>query len=237
MNYNYIVLIFYLIVFHNDKIYSYNKLTVKNRKMNILTQFRLLSSYVSPENDPEYNEVKKNQVVRSGYIPPELDPEYRNIVIKSARTFEKRAINEKTLIQSDNEYSSFPVPKEGDIVLYKGKWGDKTIGRIRFLQYVSKYETFFADIVPLKEGKSENVYILDRESTAEYLSVEELSPVKFYFVRSENGYKIYRNKLNPKDTVLKAPNYRKVDSSYNPRSKVVPYPFQSICYKYYHYRQ
>ena len=105
-------------------------------------------------------------------------------------------------------------------MLFKGKFGDEQIGRIRYLQYVAQYESFFADIIPLKEGKSEDVFVLDKNSNAEYVRVSEIRPVRFYFVRAENGYKLYKEKKNPQKVVLKAPGYGVIDKDYNFRSKV-----------------
>ena len=89
------------------------------------------------------------------------------------------------------------------------------------MRYIESYQSFFADIVPLAEGKSENVFVVDRASQAEYLSTDELQPVKAYFMRNENGYKIYYSKASPQEVVLRAPKYRKMDPSYTSRSKVL----------------
>ena len=145
MNINIKVMFIGLCLFLNSYcLYCYQN--IKIIRVNRLHSFRSSLSNVSPEND----QVEKTKV-RSGYIPPELDPEYRNVVIKSSRTFNKKIKKESNQLQDgqneDDIYSSYPVPKEGDIVLYKGKWGDNTLGRIRFLQYVASYENFFADIV------------------------------------------------------------------------------------------
>ena len=156
----------------------------------------------------------------SGYIPPELDPEYRKIAVRSRAVAVTNETSESTTTP-DDDYSSLPAPKEGDIVRYKGRWGDKQIGRIRFMRYIESYQSFFADIVPLAEGKSENVFVVDRASQAEYLSTDELQPVKAYFMRNENGYKIYYSKASPQEVVLRAPKYRKMDPSYTSRSKVL----------------
>ena len=157
----------------------------------------------------------------SGYIPPELDPEYRKDAFTGkAQNLKSNAVK---LNISDSEMATLPLPKEGDIVLFTGRWGDEQIGRIRFLQYVEQYETFFADIIPLIEGKSENVYILDKNSNAEYIRVDEIKPIRFYFVRAENGYKVYKEKKNPQKFVPKAAGYGKIDKDYNFRSKVGGY--------------
>ena len=103
-----------------------------------------------------------------GYIPPELDPEYKDIVVNSKNV--PTVIN--TLKEGDNLNSTdvdengnlYPAPKEGDIVQFDGKWGDQVIGRVRLLQYVPSYKTYFADIVPLKETASTNVFKIDRNA-------------------------------------------------------------------------
>lgn len=155
-----------------------------------------------------------SQSVRSsGYIPPELDPEYRKVPIDRLAAKAPDATGNYT----ESELSALPLPKEGDIVSFKGRFGDDQIGRLRFVQYVPEYETFFADIVPLKEGKSENVFILDRKSSAEYVRIEDIKPVRFYYVRSENGYKIYKDKTDPQKVVLKAPRYGNISVDYTPR--------------------
>ena len=154
----------------------------------------------------------------SGYVPPELDPEYRKNTIFTKPSSKKEDVRPN--VTSLDATEILPLPKEGDIVLFKGRWADEQIGRIRFLQYVAAYETFFADIVPLIEGKSENVYILDRNSNAEYIRVDEIKPVRFYFVRAENGYKVYKDKKNPQKIVLRARSYGPIDKDYNFRSKV-----------------
>ena len=164
-------------------------------------------------------------IFSSRYVPPELDPEYRNIVIKPRIPTDIQQRKTAVLNSTDiNEATGelYPAPKEGDIVQYKGRFGEKDIGRIRFLQFVPTYDTYFADIVPMKEGGSENVFVLDRESKAEYLSLKELAPIKFFFVRSENGYKTYRSKVDG-GIVLKAPRYRQVDKNYNTRTKAIDF--------------
>ena len=147
-----------------------------------------------------------------------MDPEYRKNTIFTKPSSKKEDVRPN--VTSLDATEILPLPKEGDIVLFKGRWADEQIGRIRFLQYVAAYETFFADIVPLIEGKSENVYILDRNSNAEYIRVDEIKPVRFYFVRAENGYKVYKDKKNPQKIVLRARSYGPIDKDYNFRSKV-----------------
>ena len=57
----------------------------------------------------------------------------------------------------------------------------------------------------------------------EYLNIAEVAPVKTFFVRQENGYKIYRSKKNETEIVLRAPRYRKVSADYNPRGKAIDF--------------
>ena len=183
----------------------------------------------SSENDT-INDTYKKTRTKSRYIPPELDPEYRSSPFKSKTVPTvvlpqiKKLSESSEIDDQSREEDFYPVPRTGDIIQYEGKWGEGELelGRIRFLKYLEDYESYFADVVPLKEGKSENVFVLNRDAAAQYLNLQNVRPVKSFFVRSENGYKVYRNKNNG-DIVLKAPCYRKVDASYDPREKPVDF--------------
>ncbi|KAJ1409497.1 hypothetical protein B484DRAFT_193292, partial [Ochromonadaceae sp. CCMP2298] len=106
-----------------------------------------------------------------GYIPPELDPEYRNVL------WQPRVAKAEEL--GDSGDAAYPLPKEGDVVLYEGrKWGDKQLGRIRLLRYVDAYSTFFCDVIPLKERGLGEVWVVDKQSRAEFLDVRDVTPVK-----------------------------------------------------------
>eukprot|EP01038_Epipyxis_sp_PR26KG_P010868 gene10868-14586_t len=168
-----------------------------------------------------------NNRLFAGYVPPERDPEYRNVVPKSSVTIRKTST--KSLPAGDNVDQSIdddssknlPIPKEGDIVKYSGRWGDIQVGRVRFLQYVDNYNEWFADIVPLKEGKSENIFTIDRNSKAEYLSISDLSPVKNAFMRNENGYKLYFEKKNKQIDDNNNSNNNKEKAAYSKINNVV----------------
>ena len=147
----------------------------------------------------------------SGYIAPERDPEYKSMV--------KKSMLQPSSV--DFETSMLPLPREGDVVQYGGKWpGELSLGRIRFIRYSNSTDAWIADIVPLKEGKSANVFTVDRTARTFFDSVDKLAPVRSYFMRSENGYKVSFRK-NSTEVILKAPSYRLLDSSYVPPSKPV----------------
>lgn len=147
----------------------------------------------------------------SGYIAPERDPEYRSMVKKS-------------MLQPSVDFESssmLPLPREGDVVQYGGKWpGELSLGRIRFIRYSNSTEAWIADIVPLKEGKSANVFTVDRTARTFFDDVDKLAPVRSFFMRSENGYKVSFRK-NSTEVILKAASYRALDSGFVPPSKPV----------------
>lgn len=153
--------------------------------------------------------LQQQRISMSGYISPERDPEYRTMVKKS-------------LLQPELQTESLlPIPREGDIVQYPGKWqGELQLGRIRFVRYSSEKEAWVADIVPLKEGKSENVYTVDRNAGTFFENVENIVPVRSFFLRNENGYKIAYRK-NTTNIILKAPAYRVMNSTYVQPSKPI----------------
>jgi len=146
-----------------------------------------------------------------GYVSPERDPEYRDMVKKSLLLPEQA-----TELQSA---ALLPIAKEGDIVQYNGKWpGDMLLGRIRFVRYAADKDTWSADIVPLKEGKSENVFVVDRNAGTTFEPIERISPVRSFYLRNENGYKIAFRK-NSTDVILRAPTYQVMNSTYVPPAK------------------
>lgn len=149
---------------------------------------------------------------QSGYISPEKDPEYRNMVKKSL-----------LLDVIDDVTQTYPLPKEGDVVLCQGKWKDEQIiGNIRSLRkaFYGNESGWVADVIPLTEGKTENVYVVNKGAKSLSLSTAELKPVKSFFIRAENGYKI---SFKPNSTVvsLRAPNYRKIDATTKLPQKVI----------------
>ena len=149
----------------------------------------------------------------SGYVPPELDPEYRFIAYKPKISVTDTASSNGTATDLPEE--KLPLPKEGDIVCYKGRFGDVEIGKLRFLQYIETYDAFFADIVPLKESKTPQVYIIDRKAKAEYLPITEIQPVKAYYIRKENGHQVaFQNRNGTRTIALKAAQSRPLDRSF-----------------------
>ncbi len=150
--------------------------------------------------------------VNMAYVPPEEDPEYRTIVKKSLLrpTKEERDL---TYSEIDSE-ALLPTPKEGDIVLCPGKWkGEAILGRVRFLQYMASSECWIAEVSPLKDGKSENVFINDKNTKSLTVPVSELQPVRSFFVRSENGYRINLKK-NSTEYALRAPKYKNLTATF-----------------------
>ncbi len=153
-----------------------------------------------------------------GYVPPEKDPEYRPMVKKSL------------LKPLDGDESAaamkikLPVPKEGDIVGCPGKWeGETMLGKIRFLQYSNSTKVWSADIVPLVEGKSNSVWVVDRNSRSFFENVEKIRPVQSFFMRNENGYRIsFRgNTTSTANLLYKAEGYRPLAETYSPPRKKV----------------
>ena len=139
------------------------------------------------------------------------DPEYRNMIKESLLL---------PAYGSESDFVNLPVPKEGDIVKCPGKWQDETVlGRIRNLRYVSSTEKWMVDVVQLKEGKSDDVYCVDKTSVVLTASLDELVPVTAFFLRSENGYKV-TYKRNTTEILIKAPKYRALDGNFSLPSKV-----------------
>lgn len=164
----------------------------------------------------------------SGYLPPEKDPEYKSMMKKSLWAPE--------LLDEIDDINFLPNPKEGDIVLCPSLWRDeKVLGLLRNIFY--KNETWLAEVLPLTEGKSNGVYIIDKD--AKYLEalVIDTAPVKAYFVRAENAYNISTTlsiKLgkNVSEPVLRAPGYRVLDSTFvlPKKSKVMNHMHKKYLY-------
>ena len=109
-----------------------------------------------------------------GYVPPEEDKEYRTNVKVSLRrpTREER----ESAGEDMNPEVFLPIPSEGDIVLCQGKWqGEMTLGRVRVVQYNTAKSCWNAEIVPLCEGKSNNVYIVDKKAK---LLIDNIANIK-----------------------------------------------------------
>lgn len=113
---------------------------------------------------------------------------------------------------------SFPEPRVGDVVSYEGKWQDESsLGRIRDLQLrndTDGNQQWFADVIPLKEGKSEAVYVIDRDGKSTFEELIKLKPVRSFFVRAENGYRIAFRSNSTTEVVMRAPKYRSVSSDF-----------------------
>ena len=59
---------------------------------------------------------------------------------------------------------------------------------------MNSFDSWFADIIPLKESPSNNIFVVDRNTKAEYLTVKTIAPVKYAYLRNEDGYRVYFNK-------------------------------------------
>ena len=159
----------------------------------------------------------------SRYIPPELDPEYfpksKSGVVAKETTIVSNV--DEASVGSNSEEYLYPEPKEGDIVQFPGKWGEKLLGRIRFLRYVESYGSFRAEVIPMKDGKSDKIFIVENAAKPYYLNLDStVQPVRAMFMRKENGYKISYNKTTPSEVALKAARYRKLDKTFTPIRKV-----------------
>ena len=144
-----------------------------------------------------------------GYISPENDPE-----------FSDNAVNVRRVADFDefditiDEDDLLPVPKEGDIVRYPSKWKDEfDVGRVRNMFYSTQSKQWMVDILPLIDGKSDNVRNVDRKVKPIIESISRVQPIQTVYLRSENGYKIFfRN--NSSEMILKAQNYRPLDEDF-----------------------
>lgn len=157
-------------------------------------------------------------IIFNGYLPPEEDPEYSKVIKKSL-------IRSRPTLEKDQDPSlSFPIPREGDIVLCPGKltWANEDIlGSIRFLRtsFYGNETSWIADISPLSPiGASENMFIIDKKAKSLSVSTALLRPVKNAFIRSENAFKIQRD-TNSSEFSLRSPKYRAIDASINLPSK------------------
>ncbi|CAM9582821.1 unnamed protein product [Discosporangium mesarthrocarpum] len=116
-----------------------------------------------------------------------------------------------------------PYPKVGDIVRYKGKWaGDLDFGEVRQLRFVEQTGKWRAYVLPLTDiGEDQYVRKKNRKSAAE--DVEDLRPVRAFYVRSVDGFKVM------KDSVKKEPRYisdgYKLDDFQLPKPVVDPVKF------------
>lgn len=199
------LLVFVLLLLLNEIISFHSIFT---RKSTITTS---TSSKISPSSSCTV-------IYMSGYVPPERDVEYRKMVKKSL--LKPVITNDPSTIQIDEEIA-LPIPKEGDIVLCPGKWkGESVLGRIRFMRYSQPNEAWVAEVIPLMEGKSNNVYVVDRKASSLSEKIASLRPVLSFFLRSENGYKISYRK-NSTEIILKAPSYRPLNAEFKFPQKVI----------------
>ena len=152
-----------------------------------------------------------------GYVPPEEDEEYRGSVQKSLqRPVKTRDINGDII----GAQQLLPLPAEGDIVLCPGKYkNEKILARIRFLSYASLTNDWIADLTPLKEGKSVDTFAIDSQAKTTSAKITEITPVRAFFKRSENGYQV-KYRLNSTEFILRAPSYREVPSNFTLPVKV-----------------
>ena len=210
------VVLFILLLLFNE-IISFNSFSSIYRK-HITTTTSSSSTTTTSSTTTSSSSSSCTVVYMSGYIPPERDAEYRRMVKKSLL---------KPIITSDpnsvniNEEVALPVPKEGDIVLCPGKWkGESVLGRIRFMRYSQPSEAWVAEVIPLMEGKSNNVYVVDRKAASLSEPIASLRPVLSFFLRSENGYKISYRK-NTTEIILKAPSYRSLAADFKFPQKAI----------------
>jgi hypothetical protein len=165
----------------------------------------------------------------SRYIPPELDEEYVKADKARGPRVEAKLKHEPSNAEdTEKTQYMYPLPKEGDIVECRGRWGDKTLGRIRFMRFLEKENGFFAEVVPLMEGKSTDVYVVNTASKTEFVSIADVRPVRALYVRADNGYKVQFADAAKKELAYRATQYRTVDKSYSPPKKVTCY-FASNC--------
>lgn len=153
----------------------------------------------------------------SGYVPPEEDEEYRGSVQKSLqRPVKVKDLNGEII----NAQQLLPLPAEGDIVLCPGKYkNERILARIRFLEKMSSSNDWIADLSPLKEGKSVDIFSLDSQAKSTSAKIVELTPVRAFFKRSENGYQV-KYKMNSTEFILRAPAYREMPSNFTLPIKV-----------------
>ena len=149
--------------------------------------------------------------LKMGYVSPENDPEYVKMVPKNLLAPELQLIVDEGKFDAAHLY---PDPKEGDIVQCPGKWnGELVLGKLRDIHL--RNNSWIADILPLKEGKSNKIYSIDKDSKILTVNLADVSPVKAYFVRAENGYNVTTKVVgNVTQVSLRAGSYRAIDANY-----------------------
>lgn len=151
------------------------------------------------------------------YLPPEQDPEYRDRSISSNLKTNESFID----IEPSDFVSILPLPCENDIVKYPSKWpGNSDIGRLRNVFRSKEQGPWLCEILPMKEGKSNNILTVDNKAKMEIHPLSSVQPVRSYFVRSENGYRV-SFKVNSTEVILKAPSYNSLDGGFEFRRVVV----------------
>mmetsp|Transcript_34922 Transcript_34922/g.44543 ORF Transcript_34922/g.44543 Transcript_34922/m.44543 type:complete len:554 (-) Transcript_34922:290-1951(-) len=128
-----------------------------------------------------------------------------------------------------NIESTDPYPRAGDIVTFDGKWKDEiSIGKIRNLQYIESRNQWIADVLPLKDI-GENIYSAKRGSGTEVFDVADLKPVRNFYVRSSDGYKVIFTK--EKIPAVFSDKYR-LDGFELPKPKVDSVVWQQTAQEY-----
>eukprot|EP01031_Cornospumella_fuschlensis_P027972 gene27972-33778_t len=148
-----------------------------------------------------------------------MDPEFRKDAKKLAASGPLSPTPDDQTAE-EAKFASLPAPKEGDIVQYVDDYNASQIGKIRYLQYIDSYNSFYVDIIPLAEGKSPGVFVINRKAKAEYKPLSQVRPVKAYYLRSDDGYKVSFKK-DTKEVVLKASQFKPVDKSYGANRKTI----------------
>lgn len=155
--------------------------------------------------------ILNNNLIRpSGYIPPELDPELNS----NFKRFQRERLNNKNEDIAELQDMLLPTPRVNEIVRYYDKYKKEyKLGKIRFIQFLNatnnkdKFDVdYFIDVVPLREvlvkrsasnatmdWKQNNnvVFVTDQSAKPDYFTISDLQPVKNYFSRPDNGYKVY----------------------------------------------
>jgi hypothetical protein len=212
--------ILFLFVMANIKSFSTTKIFIGGKTKLVLHKevWSYSSSTFSPRADEKETVTHvRNFKLFSSYLPPEQDPEYKDRSI---------APNLKTNYNFiDNNPSDFmsvlPLPSENDIVKYPSKWpGNSDIGRLRNVFRSTEQGPWLCEIIPMMEGKSDNILTVDKKAKIEIRPLSSVQPVRSYFVRSENGYRV-SFKVNSTEVILKAPLYNSLDDDFEFRRVVV----------------
>jgi hypothetical protein len=198
-----------------DSIHQHRRRKHESTADKRLRQSRLYSGYIAPEADPEYRKMVKPSLLRKPLVVG-ADGNATAAAVAAALEF------------------ALPLPKEGDIVLSPDgiDWpGEEKYGRIRFLREqqapqqkqdsstLANATAWYADIVPLAEGKSKDVFVVDKRAKSILLPIANLRPIQAFYVRAENGYKI-AFEPNSTKVILRAEAYRNLTKDFVPVAKV-----------------